>query len=355
MQKAIDTLYAILDEELNEFSFGERFYSVRELMTRFKINKRVIADTLAKMEADGLITRSNRIGIFVNVMRRKSARNLLLVIPDWPSVGIKVLLEDIRAEVARRQNYRLQVQFSDPNLNSVRLKDDRKYDAILLIHPAPYGLEKEDLLRLLEENIPIVLLGQPPTALPFSSLAGDDIQAGILACDYLIKHGCKRLAVVIGELEVIEIMMRIRSFCTFAEALGIPVRQIHACCDLAESTSQKAHDALCMDIKENGVTFDGLFVLCDAAVPGVYLALAEWGLSVPKDVSVIGHDGNKDGVFFSPPLTTIAHDEKLRSKILFDKLDEVFAGKIKSFKEVFPGMVLERESVRNGGVKKKSS
>lgn len=346
VEEQIVELYQSLDEELNNFSSGERFYPVRTLMERYKTNKRVIDGTLTKMETNGLIVRTPRVGIFANVTRLAKSHNILLVMPDWPSPGLNVLVESIRAEIAKRKNYRLQVQFNDPNLDFVKFKNDKKYDAVLLDYPAPHGLKKEDLARLMDENVPVVLLGQPPTALPLSSLAGDDIQAGMLACNYLITHGCKKLAVVIGELENIEIMMRTRSFCSFAEMHGIPVRQIHANLGLAESSSQKAYDALLADMEQRGVTFDGLFVLCDAAVPGVYSALREWNMSVPEDVSVIGHDGYKEGVFFAPPLTTIAHDEKLRCKILFDKLDEIFTGKIKLFKEVFPGMVLERESVK---------
>ena len=346
LQEQVGKLYATLNEELNEFSYGERFYSFRELMERFKTNKRVISATLEKMETAGLITRASRVGIFVNVMRRKASRSLLLALPDFPSEGNRILVENIRAEVYRRGNYQLQVQLMEPNFNLVKWKENKTFDALLLVYPALNGMKKEYLNCLLEKNLPVILLGWPPTALPFCSLAGDDIQAGMLACHYLIRHGCKKLAVVIGEPYVPEIAMRLHAFCTFAEVQGIPVRQIHAYSDLAESSSYKAHDTLSRDLRKNGVTFDGLFVLCDAAVPGVYQALAEWGLRVPDDISVIGHDGNADGAFFVPPITTIAHDEKLRCKILFDKLDDLLDGKIGFFQEVFPGKILERGSVK---------
>lgn len=48
----------------------------------------------------------------------------------------------------------------------------------------------------------------------------------------------------------------------------------------------------------------------DAVAFGIYQACKEIGLNVPKDISIIGHDGDINGEFSNPPLTTIAFDFK---------------------------------------------
>ncbi len=139
--------------------------------------------------------------------------------------------------------------------------------------------------------------------------------------------------------------MRTEAFCSYAGLHEASVRVLNCHTKPGESPCQRALEVLREDLAVHGVDFDGLFVLCDFAVPGVYAALREFQLRVPDDVAVIGHDGYDPGKFYQPPLTTIAHDEELRCKILLDKLDELFSGRITSFKEVFPGYLVERGSV----------
>lgn len=56
---------------------------------------------------------------------------------------------------------------------------------------------------------------------------------------------------------------------------------------------------------ESGRHFDAIFAACDLTALGILRELANHGVSVPGDVSVIGFDGIRAGNYSSPPLTTI--------------------------------------------------
>jgi DNA-binding LacI/PurR family transcriptional regulator len=51
-----------------------------------------------------------------------------------------------------------------------------------------------------------------------------------------------------------------------------------------------------------------VFVANDQMALGVLRALQEAGLSVPRDLSVVGYDGRPETAYFSPPLSTVRHD-----------------------------------------------
>ncbi len=169
-------------------------------MDRYNVNKRVIDGALRRMEEQGLIVRQARCGIFSNVTRRKRAHHLLLVMPDWPSPGHQVLIDTLRAEMERRGNYCLQVRLLREDADSFQVEEDDPCEAVLWI-PAPrLVIDREVMMRLLTLAVPVVLLGSPPDVSPLCSLAGDDIQAGMLACQRLIAAGRRRLVVVWAEV-----------------------------------------------------------------------------------------------------------------------------------------------------------
>ena len=63
LQARTDEFYRKLVPELSRFSPGERFYSTRELVRRFKISYRVVAAVAERMEAEGLLVRRLRRGL----------------------------------------------------------------------------------------------------------------------------------------------------------------------------------------------------------------------------------------------------------------------------------------------------
>jgi DNA-binding LacI/PurR family transcriptional regulator len=55
---------------------------------------------------------------------------------------------------------------------------------------------------------------------------------------------------------------------------------------------------------------------------GALAALHEFGLRVPEDVSVVGFDNSYFSRFLIPPLTTVAFDFDLQSRLAFQFLFE---------------------------------
>jgi LacI family transcriptional regulator len=73
---------------------------------------------------------------------------------------------------------------------------------------------------------------------------------------------------------------------------------------------------------ESGQTFTAVIAGNDQMGIGALAALNEYGLRVPDDVSVVGFDNSYFSRFLIPPLTTVAFNFDLQSRLTFQFLFE---------------------------------
>jgi LacI family transcriptional regulator, galactose operon repressor len=76
--------------------------------------------------------------------------------------------------------------------------------------------------------------------------------------------------------------------------------------ELCEPTRAAAGVEACSALFYRGASPTAIVATNDGAALGCYSALAEFGLKVPDDVSVVGYGNTPYGRYFTPPLTTIA-------------------------------------------------
>jgi LacI family transcriptional regulator len=87
---------------------------------------------------------------------------------------------------------------------------------------------------------------------------------------------------------------------------------------------------------------------CDRTAMGVYAAAAEAGLSVPRDVSVIGFDNESYTADMLPPLTTMELPHTEMARYAVEKLAEIIASprsRRENFRMKFECEMIRRESV----------
>ena len=89
-----------------------------------------------------------------------------------------------------------------------------------------------------------------------------------------------------------------------------------------------------------------MFAFTDSLALGALHALAESGLRVPEDVSVVGYDDVPEAAHYSPPLTTVGFDKNAFADAVLDQLSTRVAdpsGPITSRTIAF--QLMERDSV----------
>lgn len=93
---------------------------------------------------------------------------------------------------------------------------------------------------------------------------------------------------------------------------------------------------------------DAIFCFTDSLALGALHALAEAGLSVPDDVSVVGYDDVPEAAHYRPPLTTISFDKPAFAETVLSLLAARIAEPDRSItSRTVDFWLVERESVRS--------
>jgi DNA-binding LacI/PurR family transcriptional regulator len=154
-----------------------------------------------------------------------------------------------------------------------------------------------------QRRIPYVLIDpvlEPPPGVV--SVGAANWQGGVTATEHLLALGHERIAVVAGHQRKMCSSARVAGYRSALAAAGVrhrPEYVRHAGFD--ESAARRRMLDL-LDLREPPTA---VFVCSDRMALGVYEALAERGLSVPDDVSVVGFDDLPESRWIAPALTTV--------------------------------------------------
>lgn len=205
-------------------------------------------------------------------------------------------------EVTQRNQMRLLlevVEDLDHRETYMELAWSKRIDGIILSGPR---FDDEALRALDEDGFPTVLLGQLPGS-SFCSVDVDNIAAAEKAVTHLVQLGHRRIACIThAQPQYSTTGQRLEGYRRALEAGGIPYddRLIRYGDFTLESGYQQMKDLLA-----SGETFDAAFVASDVVAIGALGALREAGLSVPRDVALVGFDDVPMARYVEPPLTTV--------------------------------------------------
>ncbi len=170
--------------------------------------------------------------------------------------------------------------------------------------------------------------------------------SGEKAIDYLYSLGHRRIALIDGDFSRISCVHRHESYMRGFMKHNLPVQNkwIAAGGIVSQGGYEAAKRMLsaCMDDLPTAICANN-----DAAAFGVYKACRELGLSIPGQISIIGHDGHERGLFTEPPLTTLAFDFRAMFASLVDRVVDTLEKKENVPQSVFlPSTLVERASCR---------
>jgi LacI family transcriptional regulator len=129
--------------------------------------------------------------------------------------------------------------------------------------------------------------------------------AAKLALEHLAKLGHHQLAVIKGQDFSSDTEVRWGAIRSEAKRLSLQLDPEHAVSLQGDTPSSRPGEVATKKIIASGKPFTALFAFNDLAAIGAIRALRLAGLSVPREVSVIGFDDIPSAEFQNPPLTTV--------------------------------------------------
>jgi len=161
---------------------------------------------------------------------------------------------------------------------------------------------------------PLVVWGGHLQHQSYCTVGSDNVGGARAAVEHLIQAGRKRIAFM-GDSKIPEMRLRHDGYRlaleqasrSAAEALQVP----------SHMTADAAYEAMRAYIR-NGARFDAVFAASDVMAISAIRAIIASGLSVPKDVAVVGFDDISMAAYSNPPLSTVRQDLQHGAKVLVD-------------------------------------
>jgi len=324
---------------------GDCIISENEAAERYKISRRSARTAIEHLIAKGLLVRHPGKGTFVSLLVSGSgcpARySITVILPDLSDVFLLTVCEGIQ-EAAAVCSCELVFKTSHGDVErenqNIRHCLQNK-DAGVIIFPNYGRGNLESLLKLKEAGIPFVLIDRKFYDVETNYVGVDNTAGGYMACEYLIKTGCRHIAHLYGTNGSAN-NERLDGYRRALSDYGIPGSEklIRRFSDLQLSfNSRSSRFEPDMEGGYENMKFllsqkqlpDGVFAGNDYQALGAIRAIREAGLRIPEDISVVGFDELRFNRYLEHPLTTIRQPQQELGKQALEILVKQLQNKLR--------------------------
>lgn len=198
-------------------------------------------------------------------------------------------------------------------------EDAMKADGLILLGYGDYEEYRHKLDALVERGTHFVRWGNVAPDQPGVSIGCDNVHGGRLAGEHLLACGRRRIAFLgHASSHYPEFLDRFEGCSQALVAAGLAPLDRRLQVDA--ETSEEAGHAAALALLARGQPFDAVFAASDLIAIGAMRALAEAGIRVPEQVSMVGFDDIPMARFAVPPLTTVVQDTTRAGQLLVSTL-----------------------------------
>ncbi len=129
--------------------------------------------------------------------------------------------------------------------------------------------------------------------------------SALLTVNCFVRNGHRKLAMLQAEPSVGGNAYYRQNLLLYAKLCGCEIIDIDCHAVDGDYAPEQAYSVLTGYLDRNGCPFTGLVVNSGLAAKGALLALAEHGIDVPGEVSVIGVGSGEAARLFNPPVTVV--------------------------------------------------
>jgi DNA-binding LacI/PurR family transcriptional regulator len=197
----------------------------------------------------------------------------------------------------------------------VEYQASHRADGLILLGYGNYDSYRDKLRALAEANTRFIIWGPIIEDQPGHSFGCDNENGGYQATSHLLRLGRRRIAFIGGASarRSPEHSARHDGYSRALREAGLAADEaLQVPADNSETLGYEAVGQLL----GRGVAFDAIFAATDLLAIGAMRALAENGLDVPGDVSVVGFDDVPLARYVTPALTTVQQNRRLAGEAL---------------------------------------
>jgi DNA-binding LacI/PurR family transcriptional regulator len=229
-------------------------------------------------------------------------KKIVMAAPTFKS-AIYIALHDQLKKLFKSEEIALRSLKDNPVMQKERLMQ-----ALEQVNPSALividiSLDAETVAAYTAANIPIVLIDEKAEGV--SMISTDNIKGGLIAGEYLIKKGRKKIAIVSGRTKVeggYNAEQRLKGFQQALSAKGLSI-PLGCAIEVTNYTREDGFEVMPRLI-DMGV--DAIFCAAgDNCALGLLTVAKEQGKRIPEDIAIVGFDDLLVARLSTPALTTI--------------------------------------------------
>ena len=258
-----------------------------------------------------------RTNLAASMLRTHRSRAIGVVVSDIANPVFSGMVKGIEF-AAKKSNYSMILSDSnetyEEEVSAIENMFQRNVDGIILF---PTMVKDGTVLKLLDKEIPFVLVGRKFNNISTNLVINDDIHGGYLAAEHLYSRGHRKFLYIGGPMHMSSSTDRLEGFKQYLTEVGLSSNTVEV--HDTNASWQGGYDTMNKLVKR-GFDATCAFVFSDFMAIGVLKALRENKISVPSDMAVMGYDDIDLCELTVPSLTTIDLSKFRLGRRAFDLL-----------------------------------
>ncbi len=314
MNKKYEIIYADLSKSIREkiYKVGDFLPTEKQLCAKYKASRPTVAKALEMLRDENVIERTAGYGTIVLESPLTKSLKIGLFIPRLGRTEIFQPIVDAMIEACEDQYIDLILPPQLPRSRSFEESSqyicdqfiNAKLDGIIFTplehidNDEPFN--SSILEKIKNAQIPVVLLDRDvvawPKQMPYDLIGMNNIEAGFVVADHLIKQGCRKITFLMKPRPAKTVQLRIMGCHEALLNAGLKAENL-------QIVQVDANEELTANIitKNNP---DGIICANDATAAQASRILIEAGISVPETIKIAGFDDVKYAALLNTPLTT---------------------------------------------------
>ncbi|MCP4652869.1 MAG: LacI family transcriptional regulator [Candidatus Omnitrophica bacterium] len=245
-------------------------------------------------------------------------------------------------EIIREVGFSLDSKGIDMHLHIFWNKDNFKTSLVDGVIFADVIGNEEQLKRLVEARVPVVVINKRVETPDVSYVAVDNFKGAYDAAEFLIRHNHKKIAHLIGDLSTQCACQRLEGFKSALEKNSIPLPK-----DYLKKTnfSRKEARSKLEELFSLDQPPTAIFCCSDEVASEVLVFAEEKKIKVPKQLSVIGFDNNPHCLYGGTMLTTVKQPLRKMASLGVSILKEIIEKKTPPEKVILEPELIVRDTV----------
>lgn len=188
---------------------------------------------------------------------------------------------------------------ADDPVSDLRALMGRDVDGMIVANGG--DIDTDVVERIMATGVPTVLLENYLDGAVHAVVA-DNFSAGYRSTQHLIALGHRRIAMLVGSERYVSLTDRRRGYEVALLEAGLEVDRTLMPAQHPGSARKGYAQMLTLLALPQPPT--AVYAVSDRSAMGAYAAVAETGLTIPQDISVVGTDDVSESAYLAPPLTT---------------------------------------------------